>query len=534
MPYNGSGTYTPPGASFPAVANTLIESTKWNNVVNDIATALSTAITKDGQTTITANLPMGGYRHTGVGAPSARDHYSTVAFVQDASAVYVAAGGTADAITLTLSPAITAYAEGQLFGFRATATNTSTTPTLNVNGVGAKTIVQQDGTALVAGTITSGRLYLVQYYNNNWRMVGAPPLAVGTSSGQVLRWNGSAWAATTLTISTTAGTSGTLIQSNGSAWINTLATYPSDVSAAGKFLRASAASTWEASTLLLPNAVTGAGQIMRADGANSFAASTMTYPDTITDKWIPFATGSNQLGSGTAQLTFNASTCVLKVDGQSGDADIPEMQVYQSHASGGALISAYAPNGYDAYAAFTAIATKTWAVGIDGSDSNSFHISQNATPGASSSLIMRTDGSVGFPAISTTASAANAYIDNGGTPTNNLLRSTSSLRYKKDVEPVDDFRIDAVLQLNPIWYRSKCPGDRKDWSWYGLGAEDVAAIDPRLVHWTREQIGTDEHGGAIFGDKLIPDGVMYERVAVLLLGVVKRLDAEVQALKAAH
>lgn len=57
MPFNGAGVYSPPGADFPAVAGTLIESTKFNNVINDIATALSTCLTKDGQTTVTANIP---------------------------------------------------------------------------------------------------------------------------------------------------------------------------------------------------------------------------------------------------------------------------------------------------------------------------------------------------------------------------------------------------------------------------------------------------------------------------------------------
>ena len=71
MPFNGAGSYSPPGADFPAVPNTLIESAKFNSIINDIATALSTCITKDGQTTVTANIPMGGYRFTGLGAGAA-------------------------------------------------------------------------------------------------------------------------------------------------------------------------------------------------------------------------------------------------------------------------------------------------------------------------------------------------------------------------------------------------------------------------------------------------------------------------------
>lgn len=67
MPYNGAGLYSPPAADFPAVSNTLIQATKFNNTVNDIATALSTAITKDGQTTVTANIPFSGFYATNVG-----------------------------------------------------------------------------------------------------------------------------------------------------------------------------------------------------------------------------------------------------------------------------------------------------------------------------------------------------------------------------------------------------------------------------------------------------------------------------------
>lgn len=71
MPFNGSGVFAPPGADFPAVANTLIEASKFNNVINDIATGLSTCITVDGQSTVTNNIPFGGNRLTGIGAPAA-------------------------------------------------------------------------------------------------------------------------------------------------------------------------------------------------------------------------------------------------------------------------------------------------------------------------------------------------------------------------------------------------------------------------------------------------------------------------------
>jgi hypothetical protein len=50
------------------------------------------------------------------------------------------AGGTADALTITVQPAIGAYVAGQTFKFIPSANNVTTTPTLNVCGLGAKTI----------------------------------------------------------------------------------------------------------------------------------------------------------------------------------------------------------------------------------------------------------------------------------------------------------------------------------------------------------------------------------------------------------
>ena len=71
MARNGSGVYSLPAADNPAVASTLIESTKFNNTMNDLATALTGSIAADGQTTITANIPMNNNKLTGLGAATA-------------------------------------------------------------------------------------------------------------------------------------------------------------------------------------------------------------------------------------------------------------------------------------------------------------------------------------------------------------------------------------------------------------------------------------------------------------------------------
>jgi hypothetical protein len=137
-------------------------------------------------------------------------------------------------------------------------------------------------------------------------------------------------------------------------------------------------------------------------------------------------------------------------------------------------------------------------------------------------VVYSATNAVYYPSVGTTASAANAFLNSASSPVNQLLRSTSSLRYKTDIENLDPARADAILQMRPVWYRSLADADRKDWSWYGLIAEEVAEVEPRLVHYAPDESGT-----------LVPDGVQYDRLTVLLLDVIKRQRTRLLALEAA-
>ncbi|MHB8413915.1 MAG: autotransporter outer membrane beta-barrel domain-containing protein [Acidiferrobacteraceae bacterium] len=114
-------------------------------------------------------------------------------------------------------------------------------------------------------------------------------------------------------------------------------------------------------------------------------------------------------------------------------------------------------------------------------------ININKSDNSASNLIMSDAGALQLPNIGTTASAANGFLDS--TASNNLLRSTSSLRYKTAVEQVKAVSVLAIEKLSAIWFRSTASADRPDWSHYGFAAEDVEKVDPRLVHYRREIIG---------------------------------------------
>ena len=67
MPFNGSGTYSLPAGN-PVVTGTTISSSTTNTTNSDIATALTNCLTRDGQSTPSANLPMNSKKLTGLAA----------------------------------------------------------------------------------------------------------------------------------------------------------------------------------------------------------------------------------------------------------------------------------------------------------------------------------------------------------------------------------------------------------------------------------------------------------------------------------
>ena len=169
MSFNGSGTFVINSSGQPVAANTVISSTVFNALTADPATGLSTCITKDGQTTPTANIPMGTFKFTNLGVGSAATDSATLGQVQASTTKLVTVTGT-DTITGTMTPALTAYATGQMFYFVAGATNTNAV-TLNIDGLGAKSVTRHGSTALVAGDILSGEVCVVVYDGTRFQLL---------------------------------------------------------------------------------------------------------------------------------------------------------------------------------------------------------------------------------------------------------------------------------------------------------------------------------------------------------------------------
>jgi hypothetical protein len=253
MSYNGSGTFNINTAGQPVVTGTTITSTAFNLLTADLATGLTTALTKDGQTTPTANIPMGTFKITRLGAGSAATDAAQYGQLQSGATTIATVSGT-DTLTGSLTPAIAAYATGNLFSFVAVATNTGAV-TINLNSLGAKNITKQGSTALVAGDIVTSQVYLIEYDGTRFQLINpssssgvstisfgstgltpstatngavtvAGTLAIangGTNSTATATAGGVGYGTGTAHAYTTVGTSGYFLQSNGASapsWVS--------------------------------------------------------------------------------------------------------------------------------------------------------------------------------------------------------------------------------------------------------------------------------------------------------------------------
>lgn len=133
----------------------------------DLAQGINATLTKDGTNSPSANLPMAGFRHTGVGTAQSTDQYAAASQVANNSMQWcgtaTSTAGTMFSISNTFSG--TSLTIGQRFQFIGTQASTASTY-ISVAGAGSALLCPADGTsALATGGVGSGELVDIAYSN---------------------------------------------------------------------------------------------------------------------------------------------------------------------------------------------------------------------------------------------------------------------------------------------------------------------------------------------------------------------------------
>ena len=191
----------------------------------------------------------------------------------------VATSGT-NTYTATLAPAPDAYATNFEYLINFATASTSTTPTLNLNSLGAKTIVQRDGSsALTSGDLNGSHVLI--YDGTNFRVLNPTitTVARGGTGQATLTAHGVVIGNGTSGVNVTAaGSAGQVLTSNG----------------------ASADPTWQG---------LGVAQIVNTE-TGAVATGTTTTP---LDNTIPQNTEGNQFMSLSITPTNSGSTLIIDV-----------------------------------------------------------------------------------------------------------------------------------------------------------------------------------------------------------------------------
>ncbi len=143
-----------------------IESGRMDEMLNDLATGINSCVNKDGTNAFTGNLNAGNNRIVSLATAVAATDATTAAQVQNSGLIYGStSAGTANAQTVSLTPALTAYTAGQIYSWISGVENTGAM-TLNINSLGTKTVKKYIGGAkydLIDGDMPLGHPCLGRY-----------------------------------------------------------------------------------------------------------------------------------------------------------------------------------------------------------------------------------------------------------------------------------------------------------------------------------------------------------------------------------
>tara|TARA_R110000868_G_scaffold102701_6_gene283023 strand:+ start:668 stop:1903 length:1236 start_codon:yes stop_codon:yes gene_type:complete len=228
MSYNGSGTFQINSAGQPVVTGTTISSTAFNALTADLATGLSTALTKDGQTTPTANIPMGGYKITGLAnATLSTDAMAYGQFTAFGTPGYTTTATAAGTTTLTLSstqqqfftgsttqtvvlPVTSTLVLGQTFRIVNMSTGVVTVNSSGGNAVVAMVALSEVTVTCILTSGTSAASWDIQYTGKS-AVTGTGSMVLATSPTLVTPTLGVATATTVNKVTFTAPATGSTL-----------------------------------------------------------------------------------------------------------------------------------------------------------------------------------------------------------------------------------------------------------------------------------------------------------------------------------
>lgn len=509
MSYNGSGTFNINTSGQPVVAGTVISAASFNALTADLATGLTTAMTKDGQTTTTARIPFAqgisstlvtdassvstGSIITAGGVGIAKKLYvGTDANIAGALGVTGVATFSAAPIysSLTASSAVATDASKALVSVANTGTGSNvlaTTPTLVTPILGTPTSVTlTNATGLPLTTGVTGTLPIANggtgttsttFVNLATNVTGNLPvtnLNSGTSASASTFWRGDgSWAAaggSAATPTAEGSVYGKMTASGGTPYLTALG-YNAAVSTTGVSCTAVGVSALETNT-------TGAKHT--AIGFEALYAHTSNDDNTAIGYQALKAntTGDSNVAVGSTALTSNTTgatnTAIGRQALQANTTGAGNTCVGHRGSWGSTTASKITSLGYNCLTDNTSGAANV-AIGYLGLNGN--------TSGSGNTVLNPLNSSGTYAPVFATTTENNRFIMGSTGVTNAYIQVSwtvvSDARDKTDFAPVPH-GLEFVTKLQPTAYRYKQTREATKGHGpirYGFKAQDVLALE---------------------------------------------------------
>ena len=572
MPWSGGTFNRANGATGWAddqAANIGIEAGRHDTQDNDFRNGINDTLNKNGQNTPTANLPMGGFRHTGAGDAVGDADYTT--YGQSKAGVNIAKASTVD-YTVSQYTATTAgptialqKARGAAVGTNTIVNNGDTLGTIVFRGANGTTMSDaaqisalSNGTpgasndmpgaltfatsadasatptermridsagrvSIGAGTSPSLRLEVagsdtfagILNANAFFRAGGAPSsdggILLSSETGNTptitaTNLNAGAGAPTPLRFVTNKAER-LRITDNGAVGIGTS-------SPSGLVEIARSGSGADLTITKYENGSQGGVLVLQKSDSNTIGTNTLVGSgDTVGEIVFKGANGTS---------FTDAAAIWAVVDGTPGASnDMPgRLAFYTTPDASGTLTERMRldSSGNLLIGATSPPPTSTRLHVRTSTSDNTTRPITFTNNGGTDLFVISSDGNfftgtaAGSPYNLTTASAANMHVDSAGV----LRRSTSSLKYKSEVENME-YGLNEVLSLRPVTFAQK-NASNSNRRFAGFIAEEV------------DSAGLSEF--VEYADDGTPDALGYANMVALAVKAIQELNAKVQTLEA--
>jgi len=234
MALDGNGTYSPPAPQFPAIPNTVIYADDFNQIILDIATALSTAIFRDGQAAFTADQSMGSHKLTNLAngvnpqdATTVLQVFTDPVFVATTLQGFKISGSMFQALmaTINLVASGTVTLTGTTLLDMSASGQVNLPANTSIGPISASELATLDGvTSGIQGQL-NGKVDEVSGTAQDLTLTGiptAPTAAIGTNTNQVATMAALSSQAFAATLPNQAGNAGKFVTTDGTnaSWVD--------------------------------------------------------------------------------------------------------------------------------------------------------------------------------------------------------------------------------------------------------------------------------------------------------------------------